>query len=384
MLTVGLLSLGAVGGFIFRTRRHRRQRGIGGLFSRKKPGVAATAASKVKGILGGNADGEGGAGGSHNEGVKTPRQAVAQTLRRAFASSVLLFRVQTMAAFKRTAKHYAPVPLTYAAAMATSGIFVFGTTFFINVVLFSGFNVVSRHARTWKQSAKEAKAAAKKDNGRELEVHGANITTASCALGGYIFCLIAWEKSALRGSLTVFGKDPHLDRCAGAERYLVEKLALLATAGYKATAKLGQLQRAGKGNVAADAAVPLSSYASQIANVGNFFGINDSFAEFTERYVETNRELNGMASKLKYPGQMSRLEPSMDKASMVLLAPLRGKQAACDVASKLNELRRELGVQLHITTAVLLPMTFGAGWLLGMELARVPWLKKKANQLHLA
>mmetsp|Transcript_29182 Transcript_29182/g.82304 ORF Transcript_29182/g.82304 Transcript_29182/m.82304 type:complete len:378 (-) Transcript_29182:416-1549(-) len=377
MLTVGVLASGVVAGFVWRTRKDKRK---GGLLRKKYKGLLAAG----KGMFsGGGKEAKKSDNEAKNGTVEgSPMEVVKVTARRAFLSSLVLFRVQTMAAFKRTSKHYAPVPLTYVAAMATSGPFVFGTVFFINFALFNGVSIVVRSWKKRNQTHAEARAVARK-GAKELDNELTHISCAAVGLTGYLVCLVAWEKSPLRGSLTVFGKDPHLDRCASAERYIMEKLALLATAGYKATATLRQLRGANEGNSPA-AAGPLATYASQILTVGNFFGVNGTFKDFSERYVETNKDLKGLASKLKYPGQMGRLEPTMDKASVVVLAPLRGKQAASDIAIKLNELRKELGLQLHITMAFVLPMTFGAGWVLGMELAQVPFMTKQAKKLKLA
>jgi len=418
MLTVGVLASGVVAGFVWRTRKDKRK---GGLLRKKYKGLLAAG----KGMFsGGGKEAKKSDNEAKNGTVEgSPMEVVKVTARRAFLSSLVLFRVQTMAAFKRTSKHYAPVPLTYVAAMATSGPFVFGTVFFINFALFNGVSIVVRSWKKRNQTHAEARAGAPalhetvpwsvvgsllrfartavstcislyspvpyqtlavaRKGAKELDNELTHISCAAVGLTGYLVCLVAWEKSPLRGSLTVFGKDPHLDRCASAERYIMEKLALLATAGYKATATLRQLRGANEGNSPA-AAGPLATYASQILTVGNFFGVNGTFKDFSERYVETNKDLKGLASKLKYPGQMGRLEPTMDKASVVVLAPLRGKQAASDIAIKLNELRKELGLQLHITMAFVLPMTFGAGWVLGMELAQVPFMTKQAKKLKLA
>eukprot|EP00951_Prasinocladus_malaysianus_P041589 scaffold492739_cov23-Prasinocladus_malaysianus.AAC.1 len=82
-----------------------------------------------------------------------------------------------------------------------------------------------------------------------------------------------------------------------------------------------------------------------------------------------------VANKLKYPDAVSRIEPALTTASDTLLAPLRTRQGAQDVAIKLEELRKELGSQFQAGVVVML-LNVAAGGFLGVELAQLPWLRR--------
>jgi hypothetical protein len=72
---------------------------------------------------------------------KRPLHIVISGGRRAFMSSLVLLRTATVHSFKRTATHYAPVPLTFSAAVLSNLPAIFGTAFSINYVVVNGISL---------------------------------------------------------------------------------------------------------------------------------------------------------------------------------------------------------------------------------------------------
>jgi len=127
-----------------------------------------------------------------------------------------------------------------------------------------------------------------------------HLVCCGCGIVGFVKFQRQWENSPLRGTLSVFGKGANLDRCASAERYLAEKLALLAYAGFKQVATLRQLMTAGEilegsnngdnastfsGPSSTASATPLSSYAQDVVGQNSILSEVDSvFSEYSTRY----------------------------------------------------------------------------------------------------
>jgi hypothetical protein len=168
-----------------------------------------------------------------------------------------------------------------------------------------------------------------------------------------------------------------LDRCASAERYLAEKLVLLTYGGYRRITTVTQLVRANlpSGAGSLEAAIPLRNYAQRAMRASNVMlsHVDGVFAEYGNRYITTHRELGDLANKLRYPEAVRQLEP-LTNASDALLTPLRSRQTAADVAAKLEELRKELGGQLHYGP-VMVAINLLAGVFLGVEVAQLPVLR---------
>jgi len=109
------------------------------------------------------------------------------------------------------------------------------------------------------------------------------------------------------------------------------------------------------------------------ASTGLLGHVDGVFTEYGDRYVAGHKEMSALADKLRYPEAMAKLEP-LGNANNVLLAPLRTRQAAADVAAKLAELRAELGSQVHFGP-VMAAVNFAAGTFLGIELAQLPLIR---------
>lgn len=111
-----LAGVGVVGGFVWQKRRRRR----------------------AGGTLGGQGDGD---------ELHGAAAVVLAGSRRAFITSLILLRSSTALAFRRTAKHYAPVPLTFTAAVLSALPSIFGTAFSINLVVVNGVSMAGLFLR---------------------------------------------------------------------------------------------------------------------------------------------------------------------------------------------------------------------------------------------
>ncbi|KAK3272649.1 hypothetical protein CYMTET_19070 [Cymbomonas tetramitiformis] len=346
---------GAVGGFIWRQRHSNRSR-------KQQLQLQAQATGRPLGDL-------------ETGDVELVLATLSKAFRRSLITSIVLFRGQILKAFANTAKNYAPVPLTFTSAIFSSFPAIFGTTFFSNLATYSGVELLQIFIIKHSSRAIPGNENSNQDNEldfpSDMKIAGTHVACFGVASIGYFTCQERWNRGPLRGTLSVFGASPRLDRCASSERYLAEKLVLLAYGGFKKVATIRQmgLLRSETALETGESVLSLTTYASDSMHLGTaLHNLEKVYGEYAKQYVEQHAEMQEVAKKLKYPPHISHIEPALSEISNIKMLLQHSK----DISEKLQDLHIELGEQVQVRV-----LTFGmsviAGFIVGVEASdRIP------------